>query len=93
MTKQKLRARCRFYLKPSRSSDGPVDYTQISSLKSQAQVASQVGVALDYDRSIVIARTLEIQNSPALVINGRYTGSGVPAPEGMGPRSSTVLKP
>lgn len=56
------------------------------------QVTSQGSVAQDSDWSIVVAKKLELKNSPTLVINTRYTGSGVPVPEGVGPRNATVLK-
>ncbi|EGF91630.1 hypothetical protein ABI_30470 [Asticcacaulis biprosthecium C19] len=56
------------------------------------QVTSQGSVGQDSDWSIVVAKKLELKNSPVLVINTRYSGSGVPVPEGVGPRSATVLK-
>ncbi|ESQ91256.1 hypothetical protein ABAC460_06740 [Asticcacaulis sp. AC460] len=56
------------------------------------QVTSQGSVNQDSDWSIVVAKKLELKNSPVLVINTRYSGSGVPVPEGVGPRNTTVLK-
>lgn len=56
------------------------------------QVTSKGNVAQDSDWSIIVAKKIELKNSPNLVINTRYAGSGVPVPEGVGPRSATVLK-
>lgn len=55
------------------------------------QVTSGGSVAQDSDWSVIVAKRLELKNSPALVINTRYAGSGVPVPKGVGPQSATVL--
>ncbi len=55
-------------------------------------VTSQGAVAQDSDWSVIVAQSVKLSNSPTLVINTNYVGSGVPVPEGVGPGHGTVLK-
>ncbi len=55
------------------------------------EVTSSGSVAQDSDWSVIVAKKLALSNSPTLVINNRYIGSGVPVPQGVGPMSTTVL--
>lgn len=45
-------------------------------------------VAQDSVWSVIVAKTLTLQQNPVLTINSNYTGSGVPVPEGVGPMKS-----
>ena len=55
------------------------------------EVTSSGAVAQDSDWSVIVAKHLSLSNSPTLVINTNYAGSGVPVPDGVGPMSGTVL--
>ncbi len=55
------------------------------------EVTSSGSVAQDSDWSVIVAKKLSLSNSPSLVINTNYVGSGVPVPQGVGPQSATVL--
>ena len=55
------------------------------------EVSSSGSVAQDSDWSVIVAKRLALSNSPSLVINTNYAGSGVPVPQGVGPMGGTVL--
>jgi hypothetical protein len=43
-------------------------------------------VARDSAWTVVVAKSMQLQGTPSLVINANYSGSSVPVPEGVGPR-------
>ena len=48
-------------------------------------------VAQDSAWSVIVAKSLTLKQSPVLVINNNYVGSGVPVPEGVGPSKSAPV--
>lgn len=56
------------------------------------EVSTVGSVAQDSAWSIIVAQNLVLKQNPNLVINNRYSGSGVPVPQGVGPnRNQPVL--
>ena len=54
---------------------------------SEFYISSSGNVAQDSAWSVIVAKSLTLDNNPVLVINNNYAGSNVPVPEGVGPSS------
>ena len=44
-------------------------------------------VARDSAWTVIVAESVQLKGSPSLIINANYTGSAVPVPQGVGPRT------
>ena len=51
-------------------------------------VAGSADVARDSAWTVIVARRLQLNGSPSLVINANYSSSNVPVPDGVGPRAN-----
>lgn len=51
-------------------------------------VAGSADVARDSAWTVIVARRLQLNGSPSLVINANYSSSTVPVPDGVGPRAN-----
>ncbi|WP_155847289.1 hypothetical protein [Asticcacaulis sp. AC402] len=52
---------------------------------AELEVETAGQVAEDSAWSIIVAKTITLKRNPVMVINTRYSGSGVPVPSGVGP--------
>ncbi|WP_085339445.1 pilus assembly protein TadG-related protein [Aquidulcibacter paucihalophilus] len=55
---------------------------------SELYISAAGNVAQDSAWSVIVAKSLTLDNNPVLVINKNYVGSGVPVPQGVGPSAS-----
>ncbi|ESQ86946.1 hypothetical protein ABAC460_21440 [Asticcacaulis sp. AC460] len=58
---------------------------------AELEVETAGQVAEDSAWSIIVAKTITLKKNPVMVINTRYSGSGVPVPSGVGPAGSPRL--
>lgn len=57
---------------------------------AELKVSTSGNVAQDSAWSIIVADTITVEKNPVLVINSGYGGSGVPVPEGVGPKRNNA---
>ncbi|MBP2158719.1 MULTISPECIES: TadE/TadG family type IV pilus assembly protein [Asticcacaulis] len=57
---------------------------------AELKVSTAGNVAQDSAWSIIVADTITVEKNPVLVINSGYGGSGVPVPDGVGPRRNNA---
>lgn len=57
---------------------------------AELKVSTAGNVAQDSAWSIIVADTITVEKNPVLVINSGYGGSGVPVPEGVGPKRNNA---
>ncbi|EGF89417.1 hypothetical protein ABI_47640 [Asticcacaulis biprosthecium C19] len=58
---------------------------------AELEVETAGQVAEDSAWSIIVAKTITLKKNPVMVINTRYSGSGVPVPAGVGPAGTPRL--
>ena len=57
---------------------------------AELKVSTAGNVAQDSAWSIIVADTITVEKNPVLVINSGYGGSGVPVPDGVGPKRNNA---
>ena len=55
---------------------------------AELNVTTAGNVAQDSAWSVIVAKRLTLNQNPNLIINNNYVGSGVPVPDGVGPKAS-----
>ena len=59
-------------------------------MSSSVTVSLSFAIADQSAYTVIVARTIELQSGPNLVLNANYGATNVPVPQGVGPTGSTV---